>query len=164
MARQMIKSAFNNYCKNKRSFPIWGSISSQQKEVLIKNLEEMTAQRHIALNRFQESWAAYYILSQKWRSAVMISRRKDYLEVQISSANCTGLRLEIFVRVDIGNQNWKLKSTLLQKKLSAFTLLNILEDKDIDRDFVNIIEGLCNKYQKTVHSKQIKVISFFKSF
>ncbi|OAD65286.1 hypothetical protein PHYBLDRAFT_153528 [Phycomyces blakesleeanus NRRL 1555(-)] len=44
------------------------------------------------------------------------------------------------------------------------TLLDILEDEDIDRDFVSKVEGLRNKFQKTTNSKQTKVTSFFKSF
>ncbi|OAD67400.1 hypothetical protein PHYBLDRAFT_151653 [Phycomyces blakesleeanus NRRL 1555(-)] len=44
------------------------------------------------------------------------------------------------------------------------TLLDILEDEDIDRDLVSKVEGLRNKFQKTTNSKQTKVTSFFKSF
>ncbi|OAD77058.1 hypothetical protein PHYBLDRAFT_142571 [Phycomyces blakesleeanus NRRL 1555(-)] len=44
------------------------------------------------------------------------------------------------------------------------TLLDILEDEDIDRDLVSKVEGLRNKFQKTANSKQTKVTSFFKSF
>ncbi|OAD69436.1 hypothetical protein PHYBLDRAFT_172075 [Phycomyces blakesleeanus NRRL 1555(-)] len=77
MAHQMINSVFNNYQKNGQSFSTWGSISPQQNEVLTKNPEDTAAWRHIALNRFQESWVAHYILSQKWRSAIQQPSRVE---------------------------------------------------------------------------------------
>ncbi|OAD67263.1 hypothetical protein PHYBLDRAFT_63741 [Phycomyces blakesleeanus NRRL 1555(-)] len=52
----------------------------------------------------------------------------------------------------------------LEKFECICTLLDILEDENIDRDFVSKVEGLRNKFQKTANSKQTKVTSFFKSF
>ncbi|OAD78843.1 hypothetical protein PHYBLDRAFT_140896 [Phycomyces blakesleeanus NRRL 1555(-)] len=70
LARQLVQVIMSRYRTNGIAIPSWGSLAPNQRNILVRNLEERAARRNIALDRFENSWVSIFVLSQRWRTAV----------------------------------------------------------------------------------------------
>ncbi|OAD80206.1 hypothetical protein PHYBLDRAFT_140210 [Phycomyces blakesleeanus NRRL 1555(-)] len=75
LAHRLVQITMSYYHTNGIAIPSWGSLAPNQRNILVRNLEERAARRNIALDRFENSWVSIFVLSQRWRTAVSSERQ-----------------------------------------------------------------------------------------